>query len=341
MRTSALARAATALLSCCVATACAAQSPDVASFYAGRQVKMIVGTGPGGGYDIYGRLLARHIGRHIPGGPNVVVVNMPGAASLMAANYLANIAPRDGTEMLMVVQALPLQQVAGNAKARFDLGRFNWIGNMSDAANTVLAWRTTGVKTFADARGRELVMGSTTPSSLGGIYPAIMNKVLGARFKIIYGYESGDAIDLALERGEVTARAGVSWAALKAYRANWLRDGLVNVFAQVGLAREPDLDAPLLTELAQNDADREVLRFYSSLVALGRAVTAGPGVPPERVAALRHAFDDAMADPALKEEAARQGLELRGLSGASLQEVVAAMVRQKADRLFLDRGMIE
>ena len=226
-------------------------------FYAGKQVKMIVGTGPGGGYDIYGRLLARHIGKHIPGKPNVVVVNMPGAASLTAANYLANIAPRDGTEMLMVVQSLPLLQVAGSDKARFDLAQFSWLGNMSDAANTVLAWHTAGVKSLDDARRIELIMGSTTASSLGGIYPAIMNKALGTKFRIIHGYESGDAIDLALERGEVTARAGISWAALKAYRANWLRDGLVRIFAQVGLRRESDLEAPLLTELAANDEDRE------------------------------------------------------------------------------------
>ena len=186
-------------------------------FYAGKQIKMIVGTAPGGGYDIYGRLLARHIGRHIPGRPTVVVVNMPGAASLTAANYLANIAPRDGTEMLMVVQSLPLMQVAGSDKARFDLEKFSWIGNMSDSANTVLAWKTAGVKTLDDARRLELIMGSTTASSLGGIYPAIMNKALGTKFRIIHGYESGDAIDLAMERGEVNARV-VSWSALKAYR---------------------------------------------------------------------------------------------------------------------------
>lgn len=318
-----------------------ARAQDVASFYSGKQIKLIVGTGPGGGYDIYGRLLGRHIGRHIPGAPNVVIVNMPGAASLTAANYLANIAQRDGTEMLMVVQSLPLLQVSGSDKARFDLARFNWLGNMSSAANTVLAWATSGVATIDDARRRELVMGSTTPSSLGGIYPAIMNKVLGTKFKIIHGYESGDAIDLALERGEVTGRAGISWAALKAYRANWLRDKTVNIFAQVGLRRENDLDAPLLTDLAANDADREILQFYSSLVSVGRALTLGPGVPAPRVEALRRAFDAAMADPRLVAEAEKQGLELRAQSGESVQEIVAAMARGKADLLHLDRKMVE
>ncbi len=328
-------------LAASLAACFAARAQDAASFYAGRQVRMIVGTGPGGGYDIYGRLLARHLGRHIPGKPGVVVVNMPGAASLVAANYLANIAPRDGTEMLMVVQSLPLVQVSRSDKARFDLARFNWLGNMSSAANTVLAWRASGVASLADARSRELVMGSTTPSSLGGIYPAIMNRVLGTKFRIIHGYESGDAIDLALERGEVTGRAGVSWAALKAYRANWLREGSVNVFAQVGLRAEPDLDAPLLADLAGNNADREILRFYSSLVAVGRAVTLGPDIPPERLEALRRAFDAAMADPLLLAEAEKQGLEVRAQPGESVQAIVAAMTRAKANMIHLDREMIE
>ena len=325
----------------CLAATADAQPRDDADFYAGRQIRLTVGTGPGGGYDIYARLLARHIGRHIPGSPNVVVVNMPGAASLTAANYLANIAPRDGTELLMVVQSLPLQQVMKNDKARFDLARFNWIGNMSDAANTVLAWPGSGVATIADARTKQLVMGSTTASSLGGIYPAIMNRVLGTNFKIIHGYESGDAIDLALERGEVTGRAGISWAALKAYRANWLRDGLVRIFAQVGLRREPDLDAPLLTDLAANDSDRDILRFYSSLVALGRALTTGPDVPAERVATLRRAFDAALADPRLVEEARKQGLDLRSLPGETVQKVVTSMVQAKPESLHLDKGMVD
>jgi ABC-type amino acid transport substrate-binding protein len=242
--------------------------------------------------------------------------------------------------MLMVVQSLPLLQVAGSDKARFDLAKFAWLGNMSDSANTVLAWRTAGVKSLDDARRVELLMGSTTAASLGGIYPAIMNKALGTKFRIIHGYESGDAIDLALERGEVNARV-VSWAALKAYRASWLRDGLVNIFAQVGLRRESDLDAPLLTELATNEGDREVLAFYSSLVAFGRAVTLGPGVPPERVEILRRAFDAAMADPALIAEADRQGLELRALDGARVQEIVTGMVRADARRMMLERGMVE
>src|SRR5215204_936460 len=320
----------------------AVMAQPVESFYAGKIVKLIVGTGPGGGYDIYGRLLARHIGRHIPGHPTVVVVNMPGASSLTAANYLANVAPKDGTELRLIVQTLPIVQVAGNEKVRFDLARFNWLGNMSDASNVFLSWHTSPIKTVKDAQAQELIMGSTTPSSLGGMYPAVANQVLGTKFKIIHGYASGDAIDSALERGEVQGRAGNSWPALKAYRGYWIRDRLINVMVQVGLRKEPDLPTvPLLTEFARNDQESQILQFYSSLVASGRALATGPDVPPDRVAALRRAFDAALADPALLAEAEKQALELSPLSGDKVQDVVSAMVRTRPELLQIDRKLLD
>jgi tripartite-type tricarboxylate transporter receptor subunit TctC len=324
-----------ALLALVLATVRAGAADDAtARFYTGRRVDIVVGTGPGGGYDVYARLIARYLGRHIPGRPTIVVVNMPGASSLNAANYVANVAPRDGATLFLPVQTLPLTRLAGNDKARFDLARFGWIGNMSNSANTVFAWGSSPVKTFADAQKYQTTMGATTPDSLGGIYPAVMNAFLDTKFQIINGYESGDAVDLALERGEVAGRAGVSWAGLKSYRADWLRDGKIHIFAQVGIAAERDLDAPLLTDLAKNDAQRRALQFYSSLVAVGRALATGPDTPPERVAALRDAFDAAMADPDLQAEAAKERLELRPLAGARVQEAVNDMTH--ADPHMLD-----
>jgi tripartite-type tricarboxylate transporter receptor subunit TctC len=319
-----------------------AAAQPVENFYAGKTVKLIVGTGPGGGYDIYGRLLVRHISRHIPGHPTVVVVNMPGASSLTAANYLANVAPKDGTELLLIVQTLPIVQVAASDKVRFDLARFNWVGNMSDASNIFLSWHTSPAKTMKDAQEQELIMGSTTPSSLGGMYPAVANQVLGTKFKIIHGYASGDAIDIALERGEVQGRAGNSWPALKAYRGYWIRDRLISVMVQVGLRKEPDLPTvPLLTEFARDDRERQILQFYSSLVASGRALATGPDVPADRVAALRRAFDAALADPALLAEAEKQGLELSPLAGDKVQDVVTTMVRTRPELLQIDRKLLD
>jgi tripartite-type tricarboxylate transporter receptor subunit TctC len=299
-----------------------------ADYYAGKQVKVIVGAPAGGGYDVYGRLLGRHIGRHIPGNPTVIVVNMPGAVSLNAANYLANVGPKDGTEMLLVIQSLPLVQLSGASVVRFDLARFNWIGNMSDSATITFAWHTSGVRTIEDARKRELVVGATAAAALGGLHPEIMNRFLGTRFKIIYGYKGGDEIDLAMERGEISGRGGTSWLALKAVRQRWIEGKQINILAQVALKREPDLaDVPLIQELAENEEARQALLFYSQLSAVGRAIAVADGVPAEPVAILRKAFDAAVADPALIADADRQKLEFRPSSGEELQKVVTDMLK--------------
>lgn len=297
-------------------------------FYAGKTVKIIIGTPAGGGYDVYGRLLARHLSRHVPGNPTVIPVNMPGASSLNAANYLANIGPKDGTELLLIVQSLPLVQLSGSSAVRFDLARFNWIGNMSDSATITFAWHTSGVKTIEDARQRELVVGATTNAALGGLHPEIMNRFLGTKFKIIYGYKGGDEVDLAMERGELAGRGGTSWLALKAVRGRWIEQNQIHILAQVGLAREPDLpDVPLIQELATDDRARQALLFYSQLSAVGRAFAVADGVPEEQVRMLRKAFDDAVADPALIGDADKQKLELRPTNGLELQKVVGTMLR--------------
>jgi tripartite-type tricarboxylate transporter receptor subunit TctC len=317
------------------ALAANAQSPE--TFYAGKRVKMIVGAPVGGGYDLYSRLLARHIGKHIPGQPGVVVVNMPGAASVNAANYLANVAPQDGTEMLMVVQTIPMAQFTRGIGARFDLVQFQWLGSMSDDANVFIAWHTAGVRSVKDVQEREFVVGATNQTSIGGMYPAIMNKFMGTKFKIVLGYKSGEAIDLAMERREIDGRAGASWSSLKAVRGHRLRDHEINVFLQIGLRKEPDLsDVPLLIDLARNDTERKVLQFYSSLTAVARAVAVGPGVPPERVTVLRRAFDAAMRDPALLTEAERQSIDIRPVAGERLQEIVGQMIHTDPAILRLD-----
>jgi len=317
------------------AGAASAQPAD--TFYAGKRIKMIVGAPVGGGYDLYSRLIARHIGRHIPGEPSVFVINMPGAASVNAANYLAKVAPQDGTELLMVVQTIPMAQLTRGIGARFDLARFHWLGSMSDDANVFIAWHTTGVRSIKDVQEREFVVGATNQTAIGGMYPAIMNKFMGTRFKIVLGYKSGESIDLAMERREIDGRAGASWSALKAMRAHRLRDNEINVFLQIGLRREPDLsDVPLLIDLARDETERKVLAFYSSLTAVARAVAVGPSVPPERVAVLRRAFMATLADPALLAEAAKQSIDIRPVAGEQLQQIVTGMVETDPAILRLD-----
>lgn len=320
-----------------VGSAFSTNAQSAETFYAGKRVKMIVGAPVGGGYDLYSRLLARHIGKHIPGQPAVILVNMPGAASVNAANYLANVAPQDGTEMLMVVQTLPMAQLTRGIGARFDLARFRWLGSMSDDANVFVAWHTAGVRSVKDVQKREFVVGATNQTSIGGMYPAIMNKFMGTKFKIVLGYKSGESIDLAMERREIDGRAGASWSSLKAVRGHRLRDKEIDVFLQIGLRKEPDLsDVPLLIDLARNDNERKVLQFYSSLTAVARAVAVGPGVAAEHVRTLRRAFDAAMRDPALIAEAERQSIDIRPVEGERLQEIVSQMVHTDPAILRLD-----
>jgi tripartite-type tricarboxylate transporter receptor subunit TctC len=314
-----------------------AHAQPAETFYAGKRVKMIAGAPVGGGYDLYSRLLARYIGKHIPGQPPVFVVNMPGAASVNAANYLANVAPQDGTELLMVVQTIPMAQLTRGVGARFDLARFQWLGSMSDDANVFIAWHAAGVRSVKDVQEREFVVGATNHTSIGGMYPAIMNKFMGTKFKIVLGYKSGESIDLAMERREIDGRAGASWSSLKAVRGHRLRDKEIDVFLQIGLRKEPDLaDVPLLIDLARNDTERQVLQFYSSLTTVARAVAVGPGVPAERVAVLRRAFDAALHDPELIAQAERQSIEIRPVEGERLQGIVSEMVHTDPAILRLD-----
>lgn len=306
----------------------ASTATEASTFYSGRQVKMICSSDVGGGYDIYSRLLARHIGKHIPGKPVVLSLNMPGAAGVTAAGYLAHNAVRDGTELMMIVQTLPMVQVFQSGKQRFDLAAFGWIGNMDDSANVFIADRSSGVATFEDARRIELVVGSTSPTSIGGILPEVANKLLGTKFKIVNGYKSGEAIEIALQRGEVNGRAGANWSAMKALRGANVRDQEINVFLQAGLRKEPDLpDVPLLLDLAKDEKTRAALAFYSGMTTLARAVATSPSVPADRIQILRAAFDGALNDPDLLAEAKKTNLELRPMPGAQLQKIVEAMVQ--------------
>jgi hypothetical protein len=301
---------------------------DPAEFYAGKQVKMICSSDVGGGYDVYSRLFARHLGKHLPGRPIVLPINMPGAAGVTAAGYFANSAARNGTELLMVVQTLPMVQVTQAGKARFDLAAFNWIGNMDESANVFVASRSSGVRSIDDVMTRELVVGSTSPNAIGGILPDVTNRILGTKFKIIHGYKSGEAIEIAMQRGEVNGRAGASWSAMKALRGSSLRTEEINVLLQAGNRKEPDLmDVPLLTDLARTERERAALAFYSGMTALARAIATTPEVPLERVAALRKAFDNTLADPDLIAEAQKSNLEIRPLSGMALQDLVERMTR--------------
>jgi tripartite-type tricarboxylate transporter receptor subunit TctC len=295
---------------------------SVESFYKGKTIDFYIGFSPGGGYDSYARLLARFMGEHIPGKPNIVPKNMAGAGSRTAAAFMYSVAPKDGLAIATVDQATPVQQAVGDATIKFDTAKFSFIGNPVVDNNVVVTWHTSGVKTIEDATKKEYAIGATGLNT-SSQYPQALNMVAGTKFKIIMGYPGANEVNLAMENGEVIGRGSNSWASYKATKPDWIRDKKMNVLVQIGLERSPDLpDVPLLMELAKAEEDRAALRLLSAPPAIGRPVFAPPGIPAERLKALRDAFDKTVKDPAFLEAAKREGLDIDPVSGEKLQQIV-------------------
>ncbi len=299
---------------------------SVEDFYRGKKLDLIIGYSPGGTYDLYARLVARHLGNYIPGRPLIVPRNMPGAGSRTAATWVYNLAPRDGTVLATADQSLSLQQAVGDKRINFDTTKFIYIGNPNVENNTTATWHTSGVKTIEDAKRREVTMGATGGST-SSQYPRAMNALLGTKFRIILGYPGGNDINLAMERGEVDGRGSNSWASWKATRADWIAEKKINILVQIGLAKAPDLpDVPLLMDLAKNEDDRALLRLLSASTAIGRPIFTTPDVPAERVEALRKAFDAMVRDPAFLEQAKKEHFDIDPTSGEAMQKIVAEIV---------------
>lgn len=295
---------------------------SIESVYKGKTIDFYIGFSPGGGYDFYARLLARFMGEHIPGKPNIVAKNMAGGGSRTAASFMYSVAPKDGLALATVDQATPVQQAVGDPTIKFDTAKFNFIGNPVVDNNVVVTWHASGVKTIEDATKKEYPIGATGFNT-SSQYPQALNIVAGTKFKIILGYPGANEINLAMENGEVAGRGSNSWASYKATKPDWIRDKKMHVLVQIGLQKAADLpDVPLLMDLAKNEADRAALKLLSAPPDIGRPVFAPPGVPAERVKALRDAFDATMKDQAFLDAAKREGLEIDPVSGEQLQKIV-------------------
>ena len=307
---------------------CASASADpVSDFYRGRTLEMTVPGSSGGDYDRRARIVSRHLGRLVPGGPQVVVKNMPGGIGLQAANHLANTAPRDGTAMTIVFQNMPVLQAIGSSAVQFDARRFGWLGNTTNSPNVINSWHTTGITRIEDVFTKELVVGASGVSSTGYVYPAAMNQILGTKFRIVGGYPGGNEINLAMERGEVGGRGSNSWASWKSNHPHWIAEKKIHILVQIGLARAPDLkDVPLMLELAKNDEDRQVLTFLSSDMGIARAFATTPDTPPDRLGALRTAFMGLMKDPVFLAEADKQQMDMDPTGPDEVQRVVDSMI---------------
>jgi len=303
-----------------------AQADAVSDFYSGKQIRLIVATPPGGPYDNHARLLARHLGDHIPGHPVIVVENLAGATGMLAANYVYNIGPQDGTVLANLHNMLPLIKALGQSEVKVDPARFNWIGNMTREVGDVIITTKSPVKTIEDAKHTTAVIGAPSPMALGAIYPRVMNYVLGTKFRVITGYGGAAGVEHALEQGEVEGDAGDTWFSGQGNTYDWYKAGKIRVLVQIG-TRTPDLPkVPLLVDLAHNSDDRALLELFSAPYTIGKPTAVGPKVPADRVAALRAAYAATMQDPAFLADAKKLGVAVAPVSGEELTHLMAKLM---------------
>ncbi|MFN3892579.1 MAG: Bug family tripartite tricarboxylate transporter substrate binding protein [Beijerinckiaceae bacterium] len=304
-------------------TSQASLADDVAQFYSGRQVALIVGADAGGGYDAQGRLMGRHLGRFIPGNPSFVVQNMPGAGSLQAANHLYNVATKDGSVIALLQRGVLSSRFTNPAGARFDLARFNWLGNLSSEAGVVLAWHATPFHTIQDVMKQEMLVGGTGATIDTETTPRLLNALIGTKFKVVTGYRGTGDTTLAMERGELQGMGDWSWSNVKTRRPDYLRDKKVRVLLQVAIERIPDLpDVPMASDFLRNDDDRKVMDLFLAQKAAARPVAAPPDLPADRVNALREAFARMIQDQAFLKDAASQKLDIEPTPAAEIDKVI-------------------
>jgi tripartite-type tricarboxylate transporter receptor subunit TctC len=275
-----------AVLSCMAAPAAGAATDDV---FKGKEINLYVGSSPGGPYDAYGRLIARHLGRNLPGNPSVVVQNMPGASGRRLMGFIYNVAPKDGTAIATAQRALPFDPLMG-VDSHFDVDKVTWIGSANNETNVCMAWHSSPIQTIDDVKTREMVVGTSGPSSTDSIYPNVMNYLFGMKFKVVGGYKAAAETHIAMERGEVDGRCGITWDTLVSLNADWLRDKKVRLLVQIGLDKVADLaNVPSIFDLAKTEEERQILALWAAPNKMGRPFFAPPALAPERADLLRRA----------------------------------------------------
>jgi tripartite-type tricarboxylate transporter receptor subunit TctC len=313
----------------------------VEDFYRGRTVALVIGYSVAGGYDTYARVVARHLGRHIPGNPTVQPQNMEGAGSLRAANYLFNAAPKDGSVIGMFSRGMAMEPLIGASTTRFDSRKFGWIGSGTNEVSTCVTWHDSAVKTWADALAKNFTVGGEGSASDPDIFSTVVHNVFGVKLRLVSGYPGSAEVALAIERREVDGRCGWSYSSLKQQRPEWIERKQVNILVQLALAKTPELpDVPLVTEFATTDRQRQILRLVFSRQAMARPFVAPPGIPAERKQALRVAFDETMADPEFLAEAKARGLEVNPVSGAEIDKLIEELYQTPADAVAEVRAII-
>jgi tripartite-type tricarboxylate transporter receptor subunit TctC len=331
--------AAATLVALAAGSSALAQSP--AEFYKGKNVDLYIGYSVGGGYDLYARLLAKHMSKHIPGNPTIIPKNMEGAGSLRLANWIYNVAPKDGSAFGTIGRGTGFDPLLGHKGAQFDASKFTWIGSANNEVSVCVAWHTSGISKFEDILNRELIVGGTGPAADTDQFPKVVNGVLGTKMRVIAGYPGGNDVGLAMERGEVQGRCGWSWSSVKSTQQRWIDDKKIKVLVQLALQKHPDLpDVPLVTDLAKTDEQRQVLKIIFARQVMGRPFLAPPNVPKDRAEALRNAFMATMRDPDFVADADKAQIEIVPVAGEEIQKLVTELyetppaIAQKAGALI-------
>jgi tripartite-type tricarboxylate transporter receptor subunit TctC len=315
-----------------VAAAVPAHADPVEDFYKGRNVTVLIGYSPGGSYDAAGRVLAHYMGRYIPGNPSLVPQNMPGAGTLNLVNYLYNVSPKDGTAFGIFARGMAMEPLIGGTNAKFDATKLTWIGSAANEISVCATYATSPVKSWNDALTKEFTVAGNGSGSDPDVFANVLRNRFGVKDRLISGFPGSSEISLAMERGEIDGRCGWSWSSIKAEKAQWLAEHKLNIVVQLALEKAPDLpNVPLITELATDDRQRQILKLIFSRQTMGRPFAGPPGIPAERAEALRKAFDLTMKDPEFLAEAEKRGLEINPVSGRDLEKLISELYQTPKD----------
>jgi tripartite-type tricarboxylate transporter receptor subunit TctC len=327
------------ILAAMMASPAAAQ--PAADFYRSKTLTLIVGYSVGGGYDTYARVLARHMARHLPGNPSIIVQNMPGAGSLRAANYLYAVAPKDGSVFGIFSRGMAMEPLIGSSATQYDSRKFTWLGSATNEVSVCAIWHTSAVKNWGDMLAKPFTVGGEGSGSDPDIFSAMLRNAFGVKVKTVSGYPGSNEVALAMERGEVDGRCGWSWSSMKATRADWLAGKKVNVVVQLSLNKSPELThVPIVTEFATTERQRQILQLILSRQVMGRPFAAPPGVPDDRKQALRAAFDATMADAEFRADVTSRGLEVNPVSGIEVDRLMAQLYDTTPDAIAETKAAI-
>jgi tripartite-type tricarboxylate transporter receptor subunit TctC len=313
-----------------------------ASFYAGKTLRILVGFGPGGGYDLYARALGRYLGEHVPGNPTVVVQNMVGAGSLKVVNYLFNAAPRDGTVIATFARGIVFEPLIGHPDgAQFDAPKFAWIGSISNEVSVCAIMSTRGIASWEDMKSKPTLIGASGAGADSDVFAAVLRKLFGLPMRIVTGYPDGANLNLAMERGEIDGRCGWSWNSIVSGKRDWLANKQIKVTVQIALAKHEDLpEVPLIVDLVRDPRRTAALKLIVSRQSFARPFAAPPDMPPERVDTLRAAFDATISDPDFLAEMRKLVLEVRPIGGAEVQKLVRDIYASPPDVVQLARELV-